>query len=113
MGSPSVAPQVVQVLADVYVASFQSWPLAVPSVAPHEQVLGVVQVAGLKLCVCTGVEEIILEDEEGFDEDGVLDLSTEELLFEIVSVEPTSDTVFSSCESLYAESLKTTEESGA
>lgn len=38
----------------VQFASFQLCPLGSPSVAPQEQVFGVVQVAELKLCVCGG-----------------------------------------------------------
>ena len=51
---PLVSPQVVQVLGDVQVASCHAWPFALPSVAPQEQVLGVEQVAALKLWVCAG-----------------------------------------------------------
>ena len=51
---PLVVPHTVHVLDSVHVASFQLCPLAFPSVAPQEQVFGVVQVAELKLCVCGG-----------------------------------------------------------
>ena len=51
---PLVVPHTVHVLGSEHVASFQLCPLALPSVAPQEQVFGAVQVAALKLCVCGG-----------------------------------------------------------
>ena len=51
---PLVVPHIVHVLGSEQVASFQLCPLALPSVAPQEQVFGAVQVAELKLCVCGG-----------------------------------------------------------
>ena len=54
MAAPLVIPQTVHVLGSEQVASCQLCPLALPSVAPQEQVLGSVQVAARKLCMCGG-----------------------------------------------------------
>jgi len=51
---PLVIPHTVHIFGSEQVASFQLCPLGSPSVAPQEQVFGVVQVAELKLCVCGG-----------------------------------------------------------
>ena len=51
--SPSVSPQVTQVLGSVQVASFHSCPNGSPSVSPQvTQVLGSVQVASSHSCSC-------------------------------------------------------------
>ena len=44
----------MHILGTEQVGSCQLCPLALPSVAPQEQVFGVVQVAVLKLCMCGG-----------------------------------------------------------
>ena len=49
---PLVVLQIMQVFGSEHVAFFQECPVAVPSVAPQEQVFGAVQVAVLKLWVC-------------------------------------------------------------
>ena len=54
MAAPLAIPQTVHVLGSEQVASCQRCPLALPSVAPQEQVLGSVQVAARKLCMCGG-----------------------------------------------------------
>lgn len=54
MAASLVIPQTVHVLGFEQDASCQLCPLALPSVAPQEQVFGVVHVAALKLCVCGG-----------------------------------------------------------
>ena len=48
-GFPVVVLHTVQVLDSVQVAFFQLCPFALPSVSPHTQVLGSVQVASEKL----------------------------------------------------------------
>lgn len=52
MAVPLVIPHMVHILGPEQVAFCQRCPLALPSVAPQEQVFGVVQVAALKLWMC-------------------------------------------------------------